>query len=382
MRIVQIAPRIGPGSGVAGVAWNLEREFRAFGHTVESFTYETARTKPARPWPRRRLPRALRHFRRMIWFATVGTVRARRYLAERPDAVSICHNDVMAGDVYVNHGVVGAAMRARGLGLWRMLRNPTHPFTYVRDLIRYRSHVHRAVVALSPAEADTLREIYGRVAPPITVIPNGVDLERFHVPTPAEREEARALFQLDDEARVALFVGHEFSRKGLDIAIEALVQAPTVLLMVLGGKAEEIDASRAQAEKLGVTPRVFFAGPRFDLEKFFASADMLVLPSAYEANALVLLEALASGLPVLTTAVGYAPELIDDGVNGFLLPREPGVFAGRMEEVAAADAGAWSAPARASAEQHGWRATAEQYVTLLEHLPRSFARSNDSLRNL
>ena len=62
-------------------------------------------------------------FRRMVWFTTVGTLRARRFLLERPDAVSICHNNAMVGDVYVNHGVVGAAMRARGNSMWRMVRN-------------------------------------------------------------------------------------------------------------------------------------------------------------------------------------------------------------------------------------------------------------------
>lgn len=368
MHIVQIAPSIGPGSGVAGVAYNLDREFHAMGHTVESFTYAQARTGPERPWPRQPFLRALRLFRRAVWFSAVGTKRARRFLAERPDAVSICHNNVMAGDVYVNHGVVGAAMRARGHGAWRMLRNPTHPFTFIRDLVRYRSRIHRAVVALSASEPDTLRSIYGRVKPPITVIPNGVDLERFRPPTAQERAEARAAFELDDDDRVALFIGHEFSRKGLDVAIDALARAPTVLLMVLGGDGRSIAQARAQAESLGVAERVFLAGPQSQLFRFFASADMFVLPSAYESSGLVLMEALASGLPVLSTAVGYAPELIVDGVNGYLLPRSPVAFADRMEELAAADAAPWRERARASAEPHGWRATAQRYVELLQTL--------------
>lgn len=371
MHIVQIVPFIGPGSGVAGVAFNLDREFRALGHTVEAFTYAQARTRPERPWPKRPLFRALRTFRRMVWFTVIGTRRARRFLAERPDAVSICHNNVMAGDIYVNHGIIGAAMQARGNGVWRMLRNPTHPFTYVRDLIRYRSHIHRAVVALSASEPDTLRRVYGRVVPPISVIPNGVDLERFRPPSGQERSEAREAFNLGDDDRVALFIGHEFSRKGLSIAIDALVHAPTVLLMVLGGNAQTIARARAQAESLGVAERVFLAGPQFDLPRFFASADMFVLPSAYESSGLVLMEALASGVPVLTTEVGFAPELVHDGVNGYLLPRDPKAFADRMEELAAADAGPWRERARASAEAHGWRSTAEKYVDLLESLRRA-----------
>ena len=246
--IVQIAPFIGRGSGVAGVAWNLQTELVAMGHTVESFTVATAQRRPPRRWPRHPFLRAFALFRRMVWFTTVGTVRARRFLAERPDAVSICHNNVMAGDIYVNHGVVGAAMRARGNGLWRMVRNPTHIFTYVRDSIRYRSGLHRAVVALSQSEADTLRRVYGRVRSRIVVIPNGVDLTGFRPPTAEARRSARADFHLDDDQRVVLFIGHEFARKGLDQTIEALVHAPSVLLLVVGGNAQAIDAARARAE--------------------------------------------------------------------------------------------------------------------------------------
>lgn len=368
MHIVQIVPFIGPGSGVAGVAWNLDREFRAMGHTVESFTYATAGYRSRRPWPKRRLLRVFALFRRTVWFTTVGTMRARRFLRERPDAVSICHNNAMAGDVYVNHGVVGAAMRARGNGVWRMVRNPTHPFTFVRDLIRYRSGIHRSVVALSPSDADTLRRVYGRVRPPITVISNGVDLEEYRPPTADERREAREVFHLDQDDRVVLFIGHEFARKGLDFAIDALAQAPTVMLLVVGGNAEAIEQARNRATNGGVAERVLFVGTRRDLPLFFAASDAFILPSAYEANALVVLEALASGLPVIATRVGYAPEIIENGVNGFLVSQDAREIGDRMEQLAASDHGAFAMRARSSVEPYGWRATARRYVELLERL--------------
>ncbi|SFR91023.1 UDP-glucose:(heptosyl)LPS alpha-1,3-glucosyltransferase [Microbacterium sp. cf046] len=366
--IVQIAPYIGRGSGVAGVAWNLQTELAAMGHTVESFTVATAQRRPTRGWPKHPLMRAFALFRRMVWFTTVGTVRARRFLAERPDAVAICHNNVMTGDIYVNHGVVGAAMRARGNGLWRMIRNPTHIFTYVRDSIRYRSGLHRAVVALSRSEADTLRRVYGRVRSRIVVIPNGVDLDAYRPPTPEARRRARADFHLDDDQRVVLFIGHEFSRKGLDQTIEALVFAPSVLLLVVGGNAQAIDAARARADVLGVAERVLFVGTRTDLPLFFAAADIFVLASAYEANALVVLEALASGLPVVSTPVGYAPELIVDGDNGYLVARDAREIGARFEDLADADLAEWGVRARRSVEHLGWRPIAERYLALVDEI--------------
>jgi glycosyltransferase involved in cell wall biosynthesis len=368
MHIVQVAQHIGPGSGVAGVAHNLERQFVAMGHTVEQFTLRTAGWRD-RPWPRKRLFRALAMFRRTIWFSTVGTVRARRFIAARPQCVSVCHGAPLVGDVYVNHGVISEAMRSRGHGLLRMLRNPTHPFTYIRDLIRYRSSIHRVVVALSPSEAVALRRAYGRINPPIEVIPNGVDADVFRPPSADERRSARAAFALDDEARVALFIGHEFGRKGLDFAIEALVHAPSVLLLVAGGETPEaITRAVTLAERLGVAERVLLMGPRTDLQLFLAAADMLVLPSSYEAYQLVVLEALASGLPVISTRVGCAPEVIEDGVNGFLVRQDPEEIGRRMEELASRDPGSFADVAQRIADTHDWRSVASKYVALLSEV--------------
>lgn len=380
--IVQIAPFIGPGSGVAGVAWNLQNEFEARGRRVDSFTVATAQRRPERPWPRHPFFRVLALFRRMVWFTTVGTVRARRFLRERPAAVSICHNNVMTGDIYVNHGVVGAAMRARGQGMWRMVRNPTHVFTFVRDAIRYRWGLHRVVVALSPSEAETLRRVYGRVRSRIVVIPNGVDLDAFHPPTDEERRAARAAFHLEDDARVVLFVGHEFARKGLHLAIDALQTAPSVLLLVVGGNAQAIETARARADAGEVAERVLFVGTRTDLPLFFAAADMLTLPSAYEANALVVLEALAAGLPVVCTRVGYAPEVVADGSNGCLVDADAREIGRAFERLAAADSADWSKRARASVEHLGWPDVAARYLDLVDEIAREKARARPSARGV
>ncbi|GAA1469089.1 glycosyltransferase [Microbacterium thalassium] len=369
-RIVQIVPKMATGSGVAGVAFNLDRELRALGAHVERFTLrEALRGKPMRVgkgWRRERFLQAWR----VVWFSTVGTRRARKFLAERPDAVSICHNNVMAGDVYVNHGVLFAAMRARGHGVWRMVRNPTHVFTYVRDLIRYRSGIHRAVVALTTGEVETMRRTYGRIRPRTVVISNGVDLERFRPPTPDERAVARGNLSLEDEHRVALFIGHEFDRKGLPIAIAAMAHAPTVLLLVVGGQRTMVEQAHEIAVRHGVADRVMFVGQRADLFPYLAAADMFVFPSVYESSGLVFLEALASGLPVVATPVGVAADLVVDDVNGYLVPREPATIGDRLERIAASDPEGWRTRSRQSVLGYSWRAIAEQYLDLVHELER------------
>jgi glycosyltransferase involved in cell wall biosynthesis len=364
--IVQIAPNISPGSGVAGVAFNLEREFVAAGVTVERFTAAEAGRRGPESRRRSGIATHLEGARNVVWFSTVGTRRARRFLAERPDAVAICHNDVMTGDIYVNHGLVQAAMRARGGYAWRMVRNPVHLFTALRDRVRYRGRAHRAIVALTTTEAALLVETYGRVRAPIHVIPNGVDVERFRPPEAGERAAARAELGLPDAGAVAVFVGHEFERKGLPVAMEALVDAPGVTLLVVGGNAEMIRSAASRARRLGVADRVVFAGERPDPVPCFHASDILVLPSAYEANALVVLEALACGLPVVSTHVGFAPDIIVDGDNGFLVDRDAASVAERLRDLAASDLTEWRVRARRTAERHTWPDIAQRYLDLVD----------------
>ncbi|GAA3930501.1 glycosyltransferase [Microbacterium soli] len=363
MHIVQIVPSIGRGSGVAGVAWELQEQFRAMGHSTEALTAQIL--GGAQSAPRSLLTHRLSRLRAAVAVSVLGGRRARRLLDARPDAVSICHNAALAGDVYVNHGVVAETMRARGHGRWRMLRNPLHVFTHLRDRHRYRGDTHRAVVALTAAEVDVLQRTYGRVHPPVHVIAHGVDLDRFRPPTAAERRDARSRLKLDEDHRVALFVGHELDRKGVGLLIDALVDATTVLLLVVGGYRSAVDRMTRRARANGVQDRVLFVGPQNDLARWFAAADMFTMPSAYESFGLVYTEALASGLPVIATRVGVAPELIVDGENGYLVDADAKQIADRMERLAAESVDDLRAACRASVTHLTWRRTAERYVGLL-----------------
>lgn len=259
-------------------------------------------------------------------------------------------------------------MRARGDYAWRMVRNPVHLFTAIRDRIRYRGRTHRAIVALTTTEADLLVSTYGRVRAPIHVIPNGVDLDRFRPPTPDERARARAAAGVDPAQSVAVFVGHEFERKGLPLAIEGLRRAPDVTLLVVGGSIEMIRRARAQAEHHGVAARVVFAGTQADPIPYLWASDVLVLPSAYEANALVVLEALACGLPVVCTRVGFAPDLLVDGENGYLVDHDAASVGDRLALLAREDLDAWRARARETASRYSWPEIARQYLALVESL--------------
>ena len=363
MRIVQIAPEIGPGSGVAGVAFELERAWLRDGIEVERFTMTEARGD----W----LPRGgpgpvgkLSHAVRVVWFSTVGSVLARRFLRRHPDLLSICHNDALAGDVYVNHGILQAAMRARGQYLRRMVRNPLHLFTTVRDRLRYSPQgPHRLVVTLTEEDDRLLRQTYPRLATPTRVIGNGVSLDTYVPPGPAERDQARRELSLAADDTAVLFVGHEFDRKGLPVLFESLTALPdSFKLLVVGGSPDMIRDARARAQRVGLRDRVQFTGEVSDPLPCYHASDVFALPSAYETGPLVLLEALACGIPVVSTPTGLVPALVTDAVNGFVVPADAALVGGAIQRLAGMDRSALGRAARESVLTRSWGHIAAEYL--------------------
>lgn len=376
MIIVQISPEFDPGTGVGGVVSALEREWRALGHDVRRFGPDEAGCAfLAGPSPG--LRGRLRHAGRVVWFSTIGTVRARRALRDLPaGAVSVCHNDALVGDVYVNHGVLTSAMRARGRFAWRMVRNPLHLFTAARDAYRYRRNVHEFVVSLSETDRRTLVHSYGLAPERAVVIPNGVHLDRFAPFSDQERQTSRADLEIPDGVRVAIFVGHEFDRKGLPLLLSAARGLSDHHVVVVGGTPGQVEeARRSLPADLGA--RVHWTGRVADPRHALAAADVLVLPSAYEANPLVVLEALASGLQVVATPVGSVPEtLVDDEVSRIVGRTPPEVRSGlALLASLDVDPDAVRAQARRRAESQGWENVARRYVALFEELPASERRA-------
>jgi len=369
MIILQISPEFTPGTGVGGVAYALEKEWQRQGHDVRRFGSEEAGCAfLATPVPG--LRGQLRHAGHVVWFSTIGTMRARRAVRDLPaDAVSICHNDALAGDIYVNHGILTSAMRARGNFAWRMVRNPLHLVTVGRDIYRYRSRTHRAVVSLSEADRTTLVRRYGLAADDAWVIPNGVHLGRFQPASTEERRTSRAALGIPLNARVAAFVGHEFDRKGLPLLIDAVSDLPDHHLIVIGGSPAQVDARRRLLSS-ELTKRVHWLGRVPDPRHGLAAADVLALPSAYEANPLVVLEALASGLQVLATPVGSIPEILkNDAVSRVVDRSVQGVRKG-LSELAALDAQTpdIQTQARCRAASQDWQTVATRYLDLFAWL--------------
>lgn len=194
----------------------------------------------------------------------------------------------------------------------------------VRDERRtYRHPGLRAVIAVSRRTADEIERHYGPLRVPVSVIPNAVDASVF-----TRRSDGRA----GGRPRL-LFVG-AYERKGLDTAIRALAGMRHDAELVAIGSGDRA-RHLALAAALGVADRVRLEPPRDRIEEAYAAADAFLFPTRYEPFGMVIAEALASGLPVLTSGVAGAAELIRDGKAGFVIadPEDAAGFAAAADRV-------------------------------------------------
>lgn len=199
---------------------------------------------------------------------------------------------------------------------------PRHLVLLGLERAYFRDDRPRAVVCCSRREADDLAELYAVSRDRLLVVPNGYDAEVFAPQPAARRAETRARMGVQDDAVVLLLMANELHRKGFGtmLAAVALLDDPRVQVAVVGRA--DIDGYLPEVRRLGLSGRVRWFGPTSDAASWYAGADVLVLPSQYEPFGLVIIEALATGLPVITTALAGAADAIVPGVNG-LLQDEP-----------------------------------------------------------
>jgi len=199
----------------------------------------------------------------------------------------------------------------------------------------------QAMIHVSASERDEGQGF--RVVPPARarVVPNGIDPAPFAAalqPAGARdglRAGARQELGLPEAARVVGGVGLLNDAKGFDVLVAAAPLLPPDVRLLVVGHGERESALRAQAASLGVGSRVHFAGWRDDLPRMHAAMDVFALPSRWEGLPYALLEALASGLPCVSTDVNGSRDVLHgDPPCGLLVPREdPAALAGALSRL-------------------------------------------------
>jgi glycosyltransferase involved in cell wall biosynthesis len=229
------------------------------------------------------------------------------------------------------------------------------------------------ICVVSEAHADTvdyLRREARREPSKLVEVPNGVDLDRFR-PEGDDDGGLRAALGIPSGAVVAAFVAtldRAHWSKRCDLAIEAVARAGDERLhLLVVGAGEWLERHRAEARAAGLTGRVHFAGaqPHEDLPRFLRAADLLLLTSDLESFGIVLLEAMACGLPTVATDPPGVRAVVREGETGLLAPRgdAPALAARLRELVAAGTEGRRSMGAAGRAlctARYGWPAIADR----------------------
>ena len=183
---------------------------------------------------------------------------------------------------------------------------------------RIYSNRNVALVSVSRRIAVLLEKYFNRRD--VTVIPNGVDTSYFsRTARLALRAEGRKRRGLRDDEIVLLLLGNDWGTKGLPAVLEAMSSLKHLPLRLIVVGNDDPRPFRAKAEQLGVQQLCLWETPGPNVLDFYAAADLYVSPSREDSFGLPVLEAMACGLPIITSAFAGVSDLLHDGVNSFIL---------------------------------------------------------------
>ncbi|HXW83499.1 MAG TPA: glycosyltransferase family 4 protein [Candidatus Binataceae bacterium] len=371
MRIALLTRRYDPAGG--GTERDLivtADHLRRAGHELTIYASEI-RGDPDGVKVRRvggRGPRALA----LLQFGLAAGAVARRDGAE----LVVSFARVAEADVFRSGGSAHACY-LRAARLWRgrlsaaaMWLSPYHCLQMYLERRGFRSHKLRKAIAVSNLVRDELNQQFALGEGIAITLYNGVDLERFRPCADAHaRSSIRARYAIPTGVRMVAFVGNGFGRKGLRALVEAWPLLPRAAWLLVAGADRAVSSYQERARELGVDARIVFAGPLPDAREVFAAADAFALPSLFEPFGNAALEAMACGLPVLTTSRCGVAESVPPEMRAYIVerPTDPGEIALRLGELLEAPKGL-PAAARGAAEQFTWTRYGAQLNALLDSL--------------
>jgi UDP-glucose:(heptosyl)LPS alpha-1,3-glucosyltransferase len=375
--ILQVSLEIGLGGGSECVAFELHRAWQALGVDARAVTSHATEPEARHgisfvtPWLMHLgLHSRWRYLAALVTvplFTLAATWRVKR---SKKSKIVLSHGDSLIGDICVVHAVNSASLaEKRRTGYYGWLLNPSNVWVAWRDWWMLGGGRYRKVVAISERTRQQLKQYYNVPDERIVTIPNGINLSRFNPENARSRDAVHRSFGIPRDLPLLLFVGSQYRLKGLEFAIRALVEMETKAVLLVVG-ADEAAPFKRLAEQLGVSDRVIFAGARSDLPTIYPAADAFVLPTLYETFALVCLEAMASGLPVLASPVGGIEDYLRDGENGLHIQRDATEIAAKLDRLL--NDRELHATLRkagiATAQNYAWEKIARQYLNLFDEL--------------
>ncbi len=218
-----------------------------------------------------------------------------------------------------------------------ILRN-LHRKIYYRLLTQLETKLYRnpavSLAAVSPRTKADLARYFQRED--VQVIPNAVNAEMFSPEARlARRSDARHHYGFADDHFVLLLLGNDWTVKGLPALLHAMTLLSELPLRLLVAGADAVEPFRQLAASLGVLDRCRWEPPSSDVMSFYAAADAYVSPSLEDSFAMPVAEAMACGLPAITSTLAGISAFVEDGVNAFVLadPKDSQALAARLRDI-------------------------------------------------
>ena len=308
---------------------SLARRLAADGHQIHLYACN---------WDPDALPATL-HYHRLPQPRGPRFLRPWRFGAACATALSTARHDVSIGfdktwgqDILYPQGGLHAASAEYNLhkyanpvmrGLARLVKacDLAHRSYNALERHQYAGRQRPLVIAISDMVSRHFQRYFGHAGRRAARGAVRIDPQRFAGPDrPRQRSEWRQELGIEPQETVGLFIAMNYRLKGLEPLLHAVGRLPWVhpFRLVVAGH-PKTGAYERLARKLGVAERICFVGPRRDIERCYFGADFLVHPTFYDPCSLVVLEALACGLPVITTRFNGASELLNPPREGYVL---------------------------------------------------------------
>lgn len=288
-------------------------------HEIHVYAQEIDHSCPGVKYHRISIPTRKPRWLNQFWFGVATWWATRRGF----DVVH-SHENTWHGDVQTIHvlpmkynlfnGCEGLRLAVRWLGA---LTSPRVLAYLAMEKARFAVRAGKKVVAISPSLLDLLAQVYPSCVPMLTAISPGVHRPCNPLPAPV----ARLALGLPLTSRLIAFVANDYGKKGLGTLLKALAVMPPDVKVVVVGNPIHIKRFREHAVRLGVDTRVFFLGHLQDVSPLYQAVDVMAHPTLEDTFAMVVLEAMAAGLPVVVSGARYCGItcLLDEGVNALIL---------------------------------------------------------------
>jgi glycosyltransferase involved in cell wall biosynthesis len=347
-------------------------------HEIHVFAQDLAHDWPGVAYHRVSKPFAKPRWVNQLWYATASWWATRRGFDVVHSHENTWHGQVQTVHVLpVWHSLFHGRLRLRRLLRWTKVVFSPRLWTYLAlEQRRFANAAcppdgrgQRHIVVTSDSLRSVIAKTFPSTAPGLVVLSPGVDLPAAPV-TPAQREAARRRLGLPPHAPCILLVGNDYRKKGLERTLHGLSLLSKEVVLAVVGSTLQRPHFQALAHGLGISDRVFFLGQLRDVTPAYQAADALAHPTLEDTFAMVVLEAMAHGLPVVVSSAQFCgiTALLSDGVNALVLddPLDAKALARALQRIVEEPAlrELLGRKARAFAQAHGWAEKARQQEQL------------------